>query len=218
MYSHHPQAVASPSREGDSAALQPLESTQVDGHRVMKRFRATGDDPLSSEMMGIERPITDLPSKTGSGMKVSWRDTLVLSPHGKNEVTCTEFDLNSLDEEYGLDDDLDCTITRGKLGPSFSFSDRAMAKMCAPWKNSLIIKLIGRSHTLNFLATRLQSKWRLKGGMNIVDLVNNYFIVIFDLKEDRDFVLTGGPWIITGQYLVMQEWKPSFNAATAQIT
>lgn len=54
--------------------------------------------------------------------------------------------------------------------------------------------------------------------MSIVDLVNNFFIVTFDLKEDRDFVLTGGPWIITGQYLVMQEWKPSFNAATAQIT
>ncbi|KAK9931769.1 hypothetical protein M0R45_019033 [Rubus argutus] len=44
-------------------------------------------------------------------MNVSWRDTLVLSQHGKNEVTCTKFDLNSLDEEYGLDDNLD-TITR----------------------------------------------------------------------------------------------------------
>lgn len=80
------------------------------------------------------------------------------------------------------------------------------------------MKLIGRTHTLNFLATRLKSKWNLKGSMSIVDLVNNFFIVTFDLKEDRDFVLTGGPWIITGQYLVMQEWKPSFNAATAQIT
>lgn len=210
--------MAQPNGEGESVTLQPTENERADGHRQMKRFRTTGDDSLDPEMMGMELQSTELPLDSRSGMRVSWRDTLVLSTNGKKEAASTEYDLESLDEEYGLDENLDCTVTRGNLGPSFSFSDRAMAKMCAPWKNSLIVKLIGRSHTLNFLAARLKLKWRPKGGMNIVDLVNNYFIVSFDLKEDRDFVLTGGPWIITGQYLVMQEWKPSFNAATAQTT
>lgn len=184
----------------------------------MKRFRATGTETLHPEMLAIEGKSVDAPLNLGTGRNMSWRDTVVQPSHAVKEGSYTEQELVSLDEEYGLDENLDCTITRGNKGPSFSFSERAMARMCAPWKNSLIVKLIGRTHTLNFLATRLKSKWNLKGSMSIVDLVNNFFIVTFDLKEDRDFVLTGGPWIITGQYLVMQEWKPSFNAATAQIT
>jgi hypothetical protein len=94
----------------------------------MKHFRTTGDDSLDPEMMGMDLQSTELPLDTRSGMKVSWRDTLVLSTHGKKEAASSEYDLVSLDEEYGLDEDLDCTVTRGNLGPSFSFSYRAMAR------------------------------------------------------------------------------------------
>ncbi|CAL8156661.1 unnamed protein product [Prunus armeniaca] len=37
-------------------------------------------------------------------------------------------------------------------------------------------------------------------------------------QEDLNFVLTGGPGIIAGQYLVMQKWRPGFCPATAHIT
>lgn len=39
----------------------------------------------------------------------------------------------------------------------------------------------------------------------------------FDHVEDLQFALTGGPWIITGQYLVIQKWRPGFCAATEKI-
>lgn len=58
----------------------------------------------------------------------------------------------------------------------------------------------------------------LKGRWKLVDLVNDYYVVKFELEEDLNFVLTRGPWIITGQYLVMQKWRPGFCPVTAQIT
>ncbi|CAL2259569.1 unnamed protein product [Prunus armeniaca] len=57
-----------------------------------------------------------------------------------------------------------------------------------------------------------------KGEWKLIDLVNDYFVVKFELEEDLNFVLTGGPWIIAGQYLVMQKWRPGFCPATAHIT
>ncbi|ONI21009.1 hypothetical protein PRUPE_2G044900 [Prunus persica] len=73
-----------------------------------------------------------------------------------------------------------------------------MARFCEPWKNALIIKLLGRSHTYNYLHDRLAPKWSLVGGWKLIDLMNDYFVVRFDLEEDLNFVLTRGPWMIAG--------------------
>ncbi|KAK2641187.1 hypothetical protein Ddye_022950 [Dipteronia dyeriana] len=37
-----------------------------------------------------------------------------------------------------------------------------------------------------------------------VDLGEGYFVARFQMKEDMDFVLTNGPWVIANQYLVIQ--------------
>ncbi|XP_020420289.1 uncharacterized protein LOC109949309 [Prunus persica] len=46
-----------------------------------------------------------------------------------------------------------------------------------------------------------KQKWSLKGAWKLIDLVNDYYVVKFDLEEDLNFVLTSGPWIVAGQYL-----------------
>lgn len=40
---------------------------------------------------------------------------------------------------------------------------------------------------------------------------NNYFIARFDDDNDYIRVLTKGPWVELGHYLVVQRWHPSFN-------
>ncbi|KAI5349115.1 hypothetical protein L3X38_002002 [Prunus dulcis] len=138
---------------------------------------------------------------------------------GQSLVKNIGIDVNSLDTNYDeLNDDEDVVISQGDRGPSIQFSEKAMSRLCKPWKNALIVKLLGRSHTYNYLHDRLQQKWSLKGGWKLVDLVNDYFVVKFELEEDLEFVLTGGPWIIAGQYLVLQKWRPGFCPATAHIT
>ncbi|VVA36392.1 PREDICTED: reverse mRNAase [Prunus dulcis] len=111
-------------------------------------------------------------------------------------------DGSCLDDAYeDRNNDEDAVISRDERGPCIQFSVRAMDHLCKPWKNALIIKLLGRSQPHNYLKARLQQKWSLKGDWKLVDLVNDYFVVKFDINEDLNFVLTGGPWIIVRQYL-----------------
>ncbi|XP_034208252.1 uncharacterized protein LOC117621816 [Prunus dulcis] len=178
---------------------------------------------LMPESEHIPRSMVDLLNES-NGNKVpnflsgihSFRDKLM------NKVNMTKnvgIDINCLDTDYeGLNDEDDVFISRGERGPSIHFSDRAMARFCEPWKNALIIKLLGRSHTYNYLHDRLAQKWSLVGGWKLIDLVNDYFVVRFDLEEDLNFVLTGGPWMIAGQYLTIQQWRLGFCPSTAHIT
>lgn len=53
--------------------------------------------------------------------------------------------------------------------------------------------------------------------MQFVVMANDFFIVHFLLK-DLFFVLTGGTWIIDGQYLAVQQWTPNFCAAQEEIS
>ncbi|KAK3184890.1 hypothetical protein Dsin_032176 [Dipteronia sinensis] len=79
-------------------------------------------------------------------------------------------------------------------------------QLCKPWSNALILKIMRRPHTLNFIG-----QWQLR------DLEDGYFVVRFQMQEDLDFVLTGGPWVIANQYLVVQMWRPNFVPSEDEI-
>ncbi|KAI5352205.1 hypothetical protein L3X38_005096 [Prunus dulcis] len=189
--------------------------------RVTKRIRSSEDlnadcDEELTPLVNLE-PAVDTTSVSPPFLKNgSFRDRLM---NHVNLTKNTGIAVDSLEVDYvDLTDEDDVKISCGTRGPSIQFSDRAMTRFCQPWKNALIIKLLGRSHTYNYLRDRLQQKWNLKGQWKLVDLVNDYFVVQFDLEEDLNYVLTEGPWIISGQYLTLQKWRTGFCPATAHIT
>lgn len=47
---------------------------------------------------------------------------------------------------------------------------------------------------------------------------NNFFLTRFANKQDRNFALIGRPWLIGGNYLVMQQWRPEFKAIEETIS
>lgn len=189
--------------------------------RFLKRSRTSEENETESNVgadPAPNPPLDSIPDPTSNTVAapVSFRDTLM---NKVPQMMNLGVDINSLSETHEeLNDDEDVLISKGDRGPSIKFSERAMSCLCKPWQNALIIKLLGRSHTYNYMLTKLQQKWSLKGGWKLVDLVNDYFVVRFDLEEDLNFVLTGGPWIVAGQYLIMQKWVPGFCPATAKIT
>ncbi|CAL2228834.1 unnamed protein product [Prunus armeniaca] len=194
-------------------------------YRSMKRVRV-GDDctlvcdmddqPNPSLMEHVMSESEQGPMPNSTFRVESFRDKLMNKVNLEKNVGV---DISSLDANYDdLNDDEDVQISQGERGPSIQFSDRAKDRLCKPWRNALIVKLLGKSHTYNYIHARLQQKWSLKGAWKLVDLVNDYYVVKFDLEEDLNFVLTGGPWIIAGQYLVMQKWRPGFCPTIAHIT
>lgn len=81
-------------------------------------------------------------------------------------------------------------------------------KLCKPRKEVLVVKLIGEKHSFEYLKSRLQQKWAPKGSWQLMNLENDYYLARFKNSDDRlFFFLTGGPWMIGGHYLAIQQWK-----------
>ncbi|KAL5832770.1 hypothetical protein ACOSQ3_016444 [Xanthoceras sorbifolium] len=89
-------------------------------------------------------------------------------------------------------------------------SESVEKQLWKPWESALFLKNMGRSHTLKFMQAKLTQKWPLVGQWQLTDMEDGFFVARFQLKTDLDMVLTGGPWVINNQYLVVQRWRPNF--------
>ncbi|KAK2643718.1 hypothetical protein Ddye_018913 [Dipteronia dyeriana] len=84
----------------------------------------------------------------------------------------------------------DISFLDGPNGPMMKLSEDLKLKLCKPWENALILKIMGRSRTLNFMISKLRQKWPL-------------IVARFQMPDDLNFVLTEGTWVIANQYLVI---------------
>ncbi|EOA18311.1 hypothetical protein CARUB_v10006824mg [Capsella rubella] len=53
--------------------------------------------------------------------------------------------------------------------------------------------------------------WKPTGGMYVLDLPRQCFMIRFEREEEYLAALTGGPWKVFGSYLLVQDWSPDFN-------
>ncbi|CAI0414109.1 unnamed protein product [Linum tenue] len=97
--------------------------------------------------------------------------------------------------------------------PELKISDNFKERLCDPWKKTLVIRLLGRSVSYNYLCSQLRWKWRPTGSIDIMDLNNETFLVTFSNDQDYLKALTGGPWEILDHYLVVHPWSPKFRTS-----
>ena len=48
---------------------------------------------------------------------------------------------------------------------------------CKPWKNALIVNLVGKKIRFKFLKNKLEKLWVLRASMELIDMGNNYYVV-----------------------------------------
>lgn len=89
--------------------------------------------------------------------------------------------------------------------PAFCLTEQEEARIQQPWKEGLIVKLLGRKIGYKALESRLTQLWSKKGSINIIDLDHDYFLVVFSSYSDRFLALNGGPWLIFDHYLTVRE-------------
>ncbi|CAN1120566.1 hypothetical protein LINPERHAP1_LOCUS17416, partial [Linum perenne] len=99
------------------------------------------------------------------------------------------------------------TVSSPLVSPGFK------EKLCQPWSNSVVVRLLGKFIGYTYLCHRLRSMWRPSGDMHIVDLDKSYFLVKFAVEQDYFKALTGGPWILLHHYLIVHQWAPSFRVS-----
>ncbi|GLT39747.1 hypothetical protein SLA2020_139220 [Shorea laevis] len=89
-------------------------------------------------------------------------------------------------------------------------------RLCAPWKNAVIIKLLEKSVNFHVLHSRLLKEWRTEAEFEVIDVGLGYYIVKFSSSQDYSQVLTGGPYKMFDRYLAVQPWDPGFHPARAK--
>uniref|UniRef100_A0A1S8ACP9 GroES-like zinc-binding alcohol dehydrogenase family protein n=1 Tax=Citrus limon TaxID=2708 RepID=A0A1S8ACP9_CITLI len=101
--------------------------------------------------------------------------------------------------------------------PYITFSARIQEKLIQPWKNSVVVKLLGKNIGYRALCARLASMWKPSMGFSVIDLENNYYLIRFRAAGDAIDALTKGSWIILGHYLTVQPWTLDFDSKTTDL-
>ncbi|KAJ8767163.1 hypothetical protein K2173_013560 [Erythroxylum novogranatense] len=117
-----------------------------------------------------------------------------------------------------MEEDIRMIDFSNSLCPKILFSDAELEAFCQTWRCAIIIKVMGRTVGYVTLRRRLLQIWNPKGELELIDLPNDYFIVKFSNKEDRDFAMFEGPWMVQGHCLLVQEWTPAFHPLEAKVS
>ncbi|EOA29675.1 hypothetical protein CARUB_v10015822mg, partial [Capsella rubella] len=100
----------------------------------------------------------------------------------------------------------------GKHGePVITVGQEVVSVMRSLWKNCMLVKVLDRHVPIAALSKRLRELWKPTGGMSVLDLPRQFFMVRFDNEADYMAVMTGGPWRLFGSVLMVQAWSPSFD-------
>ncbi|XP_057444266.1 uncharacterized protein LOC130736451 [Lotus japonicus] len=102
--------------------------------------------------------------------------------------------------------------------PCITVHRSVIEEMCAPWKEALIVCLLGKQLGFRTMKSRLAITWRLGGDFELLDVGNGFFMVKFDSEEDKNKVMGGGPWMIFDHYLAVSTWNADFIAPEARVT
>ncbi|PNY04054.1 ribonuclease H, partial [Trifolium pratense] len=101
--------------------------------------------------------------------------------------------------------------------PMVHIADSVFDGLCDPWKDALVVKLLGKNIGFNTLKDRLTRLWKLTSGFDMLDINNGFYMIKFDLESDKIKVVDGGPWMVFDHYLRVQSWSPEFVSPSAKI-
>ncbi|CAN0904379.1 hypothetical protein LINGRAHAP2_LOCUS23067 [Linum grandiflorum] len=64
------------------------------------------------------------------------------------------------------------------------------------WRSTLVVKGLGRRIPYSVLAPRLNFHWARDGPLKKSDLQNGCYLVRFKSKQDYEWAIVGGPWML----------------------
>lgn len=117
--------------------------------------------------------------------KVSFRDILTKGQRAtlvKEKVDLIEKGLMKVTLEGG-----------NRLLPKVTMDDSLFQELCNPWKDALVVKLLGKNVGYQLLKDRLRKMWKLTRGFEIMDIDNGFYMVKCELLADKEKIISEGP-------------------------
>ncbi|KAJ4822794.1 hypothetical protein Tsubulata_039470 [Turnera subulata] len=137
-------------------------------------------------------------------------------PWSFRDVVSKPADQRDLDDDVEYEDD-DIVYVDGEFGMGIELFETFKSRLDKQWQNSVIVKLLGRTIGYKALCGRIQTLWNPRGKYRVIDLLNNYFTVWFELRIDCTHALCDGPWQVYGSALTVQPWSSQFRASENRV-
>lgn len=80
-----------------------------------------------------------------------------------------------------------------------------------------MVNVLGKKVSYKVLENNFHRNWTKNGGIQIIDMHDGYYQVVFKNEEDYKFALFEGPWKVADHYLIMQHWRPLFLMTTQRM-
>ncbi|KAL7163296.1 hypothetical protein ACSBR2_039400 [Camellia fascicularis] len=171
----------------------------------------------------VEQGLNDLTQNmTEDQAKRSFKQVLTSS---KTNEKAFDIDLERLsdddlltDEEDNEDmEEVDPSQTVGLRPhiPKIKLPSRLIKHIRKPWKDCLIVRLLGKMIGYKFLVSKLSKVWGLQWDFEATDLGLGFFLIKFEMRSDCSRVYIEGPWIIMDHYLTVRRWEPDFKPSEA---
>ncbi|XP_057417870.1 uncharacterized protein LOC130712053 [Lotus japonicus] len=109
-------------------------------------------------------------------------------------------------------------VNGNRLLPRIVTDPSVVEEMSAPWKEALVVTLLGKTLGYRTMKLKLANVWRLNGEFDMIDVGNGFYMVKFDIKEDKEKVMNGGPWMLFDHYLAVSTWSPKFISPATRVT
>lgn len=181
-----------------SASIKSDEETNL-LHRSKKKLNAD---------IGVENNeiISNDPSKQIPESMPSYKDKLI---NLFGEDVHAKLSNSILEESSALSSQKIVSVPVG-AGIEIPLTDEEWEQWSAPWRKTVVVKLLGKKVNFKLLEANLKKKWTKKGSVTIVDMANEYFLVHFSACEDYNHALFEGPWLVADHYLIVHRWEPMF--------
>ncbi|KAL7238851.1 hypothetical protein ACSBR2_004866 [Camellia fascicularis] len=194
--------------------------------RSTKKIKSTTSDHDDQEMeerttpteLRMEEP-TPLPETT---QRKSFKQALTTTKTNEKAFD-NDLDRLSTDDEFLTDEEDNGAESEGEqdLGstsmiPRIKLPCRLITSICKPWKDCLIVRLLGKMVGFNFLVHRLKKLRGLQGDFEATDLGLGFFLIKFEMLANRNKVYTEGPWVIMDHYLTVRRWEHDFKPSEAK--
>lgn len=101
---------------------------------------------------------------------------------------------------------------------TITLSKEENERLRSPWKNFLIIKLLGGKTTHQYLRENLVSLWKVLEAFPLIDLDLDFYISKFMQSKSVSQVLQNGSCFINGHYLSIKNWEPNFVPQNKKVT
>jgi hypothetical protein len=104
-----------------------------------------------------------------------------------------------------------------RLLPKVTMDDSWFKELCNHWKDSLVVKLLGKNVGYHFMKDHLSKMWKLTGGFEIMDIYNGFYMVKYILLAARGKIISEGPWMSFDHYLAVAQWTHDFASPHAKV-